>query len=150
MEIWEGVSLKLILKDWGSNRQYIRLPFCWFWPEGLDISCKWLIKISCKFQENVCFSIVFFGDKKITFKSSLDLHFYPSIFEFRMEEKIHTTTVVDVSTGAGGRIFLGEIREGVTRNLLSPVKLWQRIWKWNLEQNLIMALLIVAVCTVLF
>ena len=45
---------------------------------------------------------------------------------------------------AGG-IFLGEIREGASRNLL-----YQRIWKWNLDQNLIMDLLIVAVCPVLF
>ena len=150
METWEGVSLKLILKDWGGNRQFICLPFSWFWPEGWDISCKCLIKISCKFQENVCFSIVFFGHKKITLKSSLDLCFHPSIFEFRMEGKIHTRPVVDVSRGAGGRIFLEETKEGVIRNLLSPVKLCQRIWKWNLDQNLIMALLIVAVCTVLF
>ena len=32
----------------------------------------------------------------------------------------------------------------------SPVKLYQRIWIWNLDQNLIIALLIMAVCTVLF
>ena len=44
-----------------------------------------------------------------------------------MEEKIHTKTVADVSRGAGGRIFLGKIREGVSRNLLSPVKLYQKI-----------------------
>ena len=30
-----------------------------------------------------------------------------------MEEKIHTKAVVDVSRAAIGRIFLGEIREGV-------------------------------------
>ena len=57
-----------------------------------------------------CFCFLFFGDKKIAFKSSLDLYFHPSVFEFRMEEKIHTKAVVDVSRGAGGRIFLGEIR----------------------------------------
>ena len=44
-----------------------------------------------------------------------------------MEEKIHTKAVVDVSRGAEGRIFLGDIREGVSRNLLSPVKLYQWI-----------------------
>ena len=48
----------------------------------------------------------FFGDKKIAFKSSVDLYFHPSITEFRMGEKIHTKAVVDVSRSAGGRIFL--------------------------------------------
>ena len=46
-----------------------------------------------------------------------------------MEEKIHTKAVVDVSRGDGGRIFMGEIREGISGNLLSPVKLYQRILK---------------------
>ena len=55
IEIWEGVSLKSILKDWGGNRQYVCLPFCWTWLEGWDISCKFLKKVSYKFQENVCF-----------------------------------------------------------------------------------------------
>ena len=83
------------------------------------MSCKCLKKISCKFPESVCFSIFFFifyffyGDKEKAFKSSPDLHFHPSIFEFRIEEKIHTKTVVDVSRDAGERIFLGEIRNGV-------------------------------------
>ena len=62
-------------------------------------------KISCKFQENVCFVRVFWW-LKIAFKSSLDLYFHPSIIEFRVGEKIHTNAVVDVSRGAGGRIFL--------------------------------------------
>ena len=66
---------------------------------------------------------------KIASKSSLDLHFYPSIIEFRMEEKIHTKPVADLSRGAGGRIFMGEIREGVSRNLLSPVKLYTKGFK---------------------
>ena len=65
----------------------------------------------------------FFGDKKIAFKSSVDLYFHPSITEFRIGEKIHTKAVVDVSRGAGGRIFLGEIREEVSKSL----SLYQRI-----------------------
>ena len=32
--------------------------------------------------------------------------FYPSIIEFRIEEKIYTKTVVGVSRGTGGRVFL--------------------------------------------
>ena len=43
---------------------------------------------------------------QIPWKSSLDLYFHPSIFEFRIEEKIHTKTAVDVSRGAGWKIFL--------------------------------------------
>ena len=37
---------------------------------------------------------------------------------------------------------------GVCRKLLSLVKLYQRFWIWNIDQNLNMALLIVAACTV--
>ena len=96
-----------------------------------------------------CLLSYFFLVTKIAFKSSLDLYFHPSIIEFRMGEKIHNKVVVDVSRSAGGRVFLWEIREGVRRNLLSQVKLYQSIWKWNLDQNLIMDLLIMAVCTVL-
>ena len=38
--------------------------------------------------------------------------------------------------------------EGFSRNLLSLVNLYQWIWTWNLDKNLIMALLIIAVSTV--
>ena len=107
-------------------------------------------KFNVNFKKMSTFLLFFFWWQKIAFKSSLDLYLHPSIIEFRVEEKIHTKAVVDVSRGDGGRIFLGEIREGVSRNLLPPIKLYQRIWKWNLDQNLIMALPIVAVCTVLF
>ena len=44
-----------------------------------------------------------------------------------MEEKIHTKAVVDVSRDAGERIFLGKIREGVSGDILSRIKLCQRI-----------------------
>ena len=39
--------------------------------------------------------------------------------------------------------------EEFSRKLLSLVKLCQRIWTWNCDQNLIIALLILPVCTVL-
>ena len=55
-----------------------------------------------------------------------------------------------MSRGTRGRIFLWEIKDGVGRNLLSEVKQYQKIWKRDLDQNLIIALLIVAVCIVLF
>ena len=51
----------------------------------------------------------FFGDKKVAFKSSLDLYIRPSIIEFRIEEKLHSKTAADMSTVAGGRVSLGEI-----------------------------------------
>ena len=41
----------------------------------------------------------------MAFKSSLDLHFHPSIIEFK-EEKIHTKAVADVSRDIGVRVFL--------------------------------------------
>ena len=50
--------------------------------------------------------LLFFGEKKISFKSSLDLYFHPSIIEFRIEEILHTKAVVDMSRGAGGKVFL--------------------------------------------
>ena len=51
-------------------------------------------------------ALLFFGDKKITFKSSLNSYFHPSIIEFKIVEKIPTKAVVDVSRDAGGRVLL--------------------------------------------
>ena len=70
--------------------------------------------------------LLFFGDKnKIAFKSSLDLYFQPLIIEFfwfatlqfRIEEKIHTQAVANVSRGAGGRVFPCGDGKGVSRKL---------------------------------
>ena len=124
----------------------ILLILTWYF---LQMSKKKFMQISRKCLLS-CFFFCFFWWQKIAFKSSLGLCFHPSITEFRMKENIHTKVVVDVSRGAGGSFFLGEIRGWVSRNLFSQVKLYQRIWKWNLNQKLIMALLIVVVCTVLF
>ena len=68
-----------------------------------------------------------------------------------MKGKIYTKSVVDVSSDAG-EFFCFSARdwEGVSRNLLSLVELYQRIWIWNLDQNLIMALLIVNAYIMLF
>ena len=62
-----------------------------------------LEKISCRAMQSL---LLLFGYKAIAFKSSFDLYFHPSIIEFRMEEKLHTKIVVDVSRDAGGRVFL--------------------------------------------
>ena len=96
------VSLKLILKRKGCNWQYVRLPFCWSWPEGWDIlqkrggsrkqgqwlqnrGYKHLFTLALEFEKfhagPVCF-LLFFGDKKIAFKSSLDLTFISSLLNF--------------------------------------------------------------------
>ena len=65
------------------------------------------MKVEENFMQTLsAFLFFFFGDKKIAFKSSLDLYFHPSISEFRFEEKIHTKAVVDMSRGAGGSVFL--------------------------------------------
>ena len=71
---------------------------------------KYLYKLVLKVEENLMQSLspllLFFDDKKIAFKSSVDLYFHPFIIEFRIVEKIHNKTVVDVSRGTGGRVFL--------------------------------------------
>ena len=67
------------------------------------------MKIEGNFMWNLAAFLFFFGDKKVAFKSSLDLYFRPSIVEFRIEEKLHNKTVADMSTVTGGRVFLGEI-----------------------------------------
>ena len=75
--------------------------------QGMYVPLNTFTEVRRKFHaEPICFLVFFFGDKKIAFKSSLDLHFHPSISEFRFEEKIHTKAVVDMSRGAGGSVFL--------------------------------------------
>ena len=59
------------------------------------------------------------GWQAIALKSSLDLHFHPFIIKFRIEKKIHTKAVVDVSRGAGGRVFLFSWEILRERNLFS-------------------------------
>ena len=62
----------------------------------------WMLeKISCRAFLLSCFVFLI---TKIAFKSSLALYFRPSIIEFRIGEKTHTKTIVDVSKGAGGRV----------------------------------------------
>ena len=51
----------------------------------------------------------------------------------------------DIGNSAHIYTFPGRAWEELSRNLLSLVKLYQRIWIWNLDQNLI-----VAVYTILF
>ena len=58
-------------------------------------------------------ALLFLVIKKIAFKSSLDMYFHPSILEFRIEEKIHTKAVADVSRDAVERVFLGETERGL-------------------------------------
>ena len=106
------------------------------------ISEKKLIQISRKCLLSYCF----FSDKK-AFKSSLDLYFHPSIALLSSEWKKRNIPRLLEALEKG--FFWERLGRG-SRTLLSPVKLYGRIWKWKLDQNLYMALLIVAVCTVLF
>ena len=88
----DGAQQKM---EWGVNFEIGLI--------GTSAHFYWrLKKISCR----ACLLSYCFGDKKIAFKISLDLYFHPSIIEFRIQEKIHTKAVVDVSRDAIGRIFL--------------------------------------------
>ena len=85
MEIWEAVSSKLILKIWGDNEHYVRLPFYWFRPSCGDIPWKrgsnrirglwfwnrewgtwWTLVLGVEenFVQNLPDFMLFFGDKK--------------------------------------------------------------------------------------
>ena len=103
-----------------------------------------LKKISCR---TCLLSYCFFGYKIWFLKALFISTFILTLLSSELRKKIHTKAVIDVSRGTGGRNFLFFRRnwEGVCRNLLSLVKLYQRIWIWNLDQNLV-----TAVNTVLF
>ena len=85
------------------------------------------------------------------FISSLDLYFQFSIVEFRVEEKIHTKAVIDVSGGAQKRVFLiswERLREGKKKPNFSNKFLPEDL---NMKfRSKFIHLLIVAICTVLF
>ena len=118
----------------------------WYWR---------LKKISCR-------ACVFFYSLFITsFKSPFDVYFYPFTvrldyldlrsYSSKIEEKIHITAVVLLCSevlGKGFFCFPGREWEVVCWKLLSLVKL--RFCIWSIDQKLNMALLIVAVCAVLF
>ena len=96
---------------------------------------------------SVLFFLLLFGDKNVACKSSPDLYFYPLIIksfwfaklQLKISEKIHTKANADVSRDPGERVFLGGLEGGVGRKLRSLVKLYERFWIWNFDQNLIMA-----------
>ena len=94
-----------------------------FCHRGYRHLCTLVLEVERNVMQSLSAFLLIFGDKK-------PLDFYPTIIEFRIEEKIHTKAVVDVSRGAGGKVFLfffGRDWEGVSRNLSSLVKLYQRI-----------------------
>ena len=64
------------------------------------------MKVKENFMQSLSPFLLFFGDKKIAFKNCLDLYFHPYITEFRIDEKIRTNDVVEVSRGAEGRVCL--------------------------------------------
>ena len=105
---------------------------------GSSAYLYWKLKeISCR----ACLLLNFF-----------DMCFHPPIIEFRIEEKYTVRLLLTCleSLEEGFSCFPGRDLEGLSRNILSPVKLYQRIWIWDLDHYLVMTLLIVAVCIVLF
>ena len=100
-----------------------------------------------KLTKNLCraclLSYCFWVSK--AFKSSLDLYFH---LESQRRYTLRLLLCLEAME-KGFSCFPGRDWEGFNRNLLSLVKLYQRIWIWNLNQHLIMALLIVSVCTLL-
>ena len=75
---------------------------------GYKHLCTLVLNVGENFmQRKISFhSLIVFWLEKNCFKSSLDLYFNLSFIEYRIEKKIHTKTVVDVSRGAGGMVFL--------------------------------------------
>ena len=109
----------ILRKKWSSRKWR-----CWLWNRGNRDLCTLVLQVEEIFCR-ACLLCYCFLVTKVAFKSSLDLYFHPCITEFRIEENIHTKTVVDVSRGATERIFLfsWERLGGVSRSLLSLVKL---------------------------
>ena len=64
------------------------------------------MEVEENFMQSLSGFFIVFGDTVISSKRSLDLYFHSSIIEFRIEEKIHTKGVADVSRNAVGRVFL--------------------------------------------
>ena len=96
--------------------------FCRSWPEKWDIDidgtrgCRHLCTLVLVVQENFFFLTAFWWK---VFKSSLDPYFHSSIIEFRIEKKMHTKTVIDLSRDTVGfSCFLGRDWKGVNRNLI--------------------------------
>ena len=68
-----------------------------------------VLKVEENLMQSLSALLLLFGEKKkkkIGFKNSLDLYRHPFIIEFRIEEKIHTKAVVDVSRGTEAGVFL--------------------------------------------
>ena len=85
-EIDRGAENRVV--DFGIGNIGTSACLYWIWK-----------KISCK---TCLLSYCFLCQQKVAFKSSLYQYFHYSIIEFRIEEKIHTKTVVDVSRDSVG------------------------------------------------
>ena len=58
-------------------------------------------------MQSLSASLLIFGDKKQLLKSLLTSTFVPPLLSInKIEEKVHTKAVADVSRGAGGKVFL--------------------------------------------
>ena len=99
--------------------------------------------------EHICFLIVF-----LVIKNSFKKLSWPVLSSFYYWElrKRYAPRLLLISLGALEEKFSrfsGTDWEGSNRNLLPLVKLYEKVWIWNWDENLTMALLIVAVCTVI-
>ena len=105
-------------------------------------------KISCR----AClFSYCFLVPKKYLLKALLTCTFIPPLLSSESRKK-YTLRLLLTCLEAQEEGFFCFPGRGWERdsNLFSLVKLYEMNWIWTLDQNLVMTLLIVAVCTVLF
>ena len=121
-----------------------------------------ILELEENFMQSLSAFLILFWWQKIAFKSPLDLCFYLFIIKFFLIIKIIKLNDLPCGIKAvislmclevlGKVFFCFPVRdwEGFCRKLLALVKLYQRFWMWNIDQNLNIPLLIVAICTVLF
>ena len=119
----------------------------WFWNRGYSKLCTLLFKAEENFMQSLSAFLLLFDDKKICpILSSL-------YYWVHSRGKTYTLRLLLTCLEAleeGFFCFPGRDQEGVIRSLFSLVNLYQTIWIWNLDQNLIMAFLLAAFCSVLF
>ena len=115
----------------------------WFWDGGYRHLCTPVLEDEVNFMQIVC-SLVFLlikkSFKKLSWSVLLSLHY--SVQNQRKRSTLSVLLCLE-ALEKGFSCFLGGTDwEVVNKNLLSLEKLYKKIWIWNLNQFLIMA-----VCT---
>ena len=127
-----------------------------FWNRRSSHLCTLVFVVKKFHVEYFCFFIVF-GDKKQLLKALLTCIFIPRLLNLfdllsysSESRKKYTLKLLLMFLEGLGECFPGVL--GCWKKLWSLVKLFQRIWIQNLDQNLILSLqnLIMTVCTVPF